>query len=106
VDPDELVRRLAGRRVCTGPASHVYHLDHKPPRTPGVCDIDGTPLEQRKDDQPDTIRARLERQLPPMYEVIDHYVETGILRSVRGDRAIDHVTDELVRVVELGEKRG
>ena len=39
-------------------------------------------------------------------EVIDHYVETGILRSVRGDRAIDQVTDELVRVVELGEKRG
>lgn len=105
VDQDELVRRLAGRRVCTGPAAHVYHLDHKAPRTPGVCDIDGTPLEQRRDDQSDTIRARLERQLPPMYEVIDHYVETGILRSVRGDRSIDQVTDELVRVVELGEKR-
>jgi adenylate kinase len=105
VDPDELVRRLSGRRVCTGPAAHVYHLAYRPPAVDDICDVDGTPLEQRRDDQPETVRARLERQLPPMYEVIDHYVETGMLLSVRGDRGIDEVTDELVRVVERAERR-
>lgn len=105
VDTDLLVERLSGRRVCTAPAAHLYHLLSRPPRVVGVCDIDGSPLEQRKDDQPETVRARLERQMPPMYDVIDHYVETGLLLSVRGDRAIDQVTDELVRVVERAERR-
>lgn len=105
VETDQLVRRLAGRRVCTASTAHLYHLDSRPPRVAGVCDVDGTALEQRRDDLPETIRARLDRQLPPMYEVIDHYVESGILLSVRGDRAIDDVTDELVRVVERAEKR-
>ncbi len=106
VDVDQLVRRLAGRRVCTAASAHLYHLESRPPATPGLCDVDGTALEQRRDDQPETVRARLERQLPPMYDVIDHYVESGILLSVRGDRPIDQVTDELVRVVERAEKRG
>lgn len=105
VDTDLLVERLSGRRVCTAPAAHLYHLQSKPPVVAGVCDVDGSPLEQRKDDQADTVRARLERQMPPMYDVIDHYVETGMLLSVRGDRSIDQVTDELVRVVERAEKR-
>jgi adenylate kinase len=106
VEVDQLVERVAGRRVCTRSGSHVYHVDTRPPRVAGVCDVDGAPLEQRRDDRPETVRARLDRQLPPMYDVIDHYVETGVLLSVRGDRAIEEVTDELVRVVELAEKRG
>ncbi len=105
VDPDLLVERLAGRRVCTAPAAHLYHVESRPPLVAGICDIDGMPLEQRRDDEPATVRARLERQLPPMYEVVDHYVETGILLSVRGDLPIDVITDELVRVVERAEKR-
>jgi len=105
VETDELVRRLAGRRVCSGPGQHVYHLDSRPPARPGVCDVDGMALEQRRDDLPETIRARLDRQLPPMYEVVDHYVESGQLLSVRGDQPIDQVTDELVRVVERAERR-
>ena len=105
VDTDLLVERLSGGASARAPAAHLYHLLSKPPRVAGVCDVDGTPLEQRKDDQPDTVRARLERQMPPMYDVIDHYVETGLLLSVRGDRAIDQVTDELVRVVERAERR-
>ena len=37
VEAPELVRRLAGRRVCSGPGQHVFHLDSRPPKTPGVC---------------------------------------------------------------------
>jgi adenylate kinase len=104
VDKDELVRRLAGRRVCTGPSQHVYHVDYKPPAVPGVCDVDGTPLEQRADDRPETIRSRLEKQLPPMYEVVDHYAERGQLFPVRGDQSIDEVTDALLHAVDTASK--
>src|SRR5206468_5696583 len=57
VDREELIRRLSGRRVCSDPAQHVYHLISNPPRKTGVCDIDGTALVQRQDDQPETVRA-------------------------------------------------
>ncbi len=106
VAPDELITRLAGRRVCTGPAQHVYHVIWSPPKQEGICEVDGSPLEQRPDDQPETIRARLDKQLPPMYEVVDHYAERGALCAVRGDRPIDEVTQELLHAIAMaGERR-
>jgi adenylate kinase len=102
-DRDELIHRLAGRRVCTGPAQHVYHVRWKPPKVEGICDIDGSRLEQRADDRPETIRARLDKQLPPMYEVVDHYAERGALSAVRGDRPIDEVTTELLHATTVAD---
>ena len=54
----------------------------RPPKKPDVCDVDGAPLYQRDDDKPETIRARLEKQLPPMFEVIDYYTDRGVLSTV------------------------
>jgi adenylate kinase len=95
VSPDSLIDRLAGRRVCSVDDQHVYHVVSNPPARAGVCDIDGAPLVQRRDDEPATIRRRLERQLPPMYEVIDHYADAGVLSAVQGDQPIDEVTADL-----------
>lgn len=103
VDGDELVRRMSGRRVCTGPAQHVYQLTSRPPIVPGVCDIDGSPLDQRPDDRPETIRARLDKQLPPMFEVVDHYADAGVLHAVRGDRSVDEISAELLRLTARTE---
>jgi adenylate kinase len=103
-DREELIHRLAGRRVCTGPAQHVYHVKWNPPKVEGICDIDGSPLEQRPDDLPETIRARLDKQLPPMYEVVDHYAERGALCAVRGDRPIDEVTSDLLHAASVADK--
>ncbi len=105
VDTPELIQRLAGRRVCTGVQQHVFNLSTHPPRVPGVCDHDGSPLEQRPDDRPETIAARLARQLPPMYDVVDHYTETGVLHAIRGDRSMAEVTADLLSVAERAAKR-
>ncbi len=64
VSQEELVRRLSGRWICQGAEQHVYHQSLRPPARPGVCDVDGSELQQRPDDRPDTIRTRLELQLP------------------------------------------
>ena len=51
--------RLSGRWICRADG-HVYNLSTRTRRaSPGICDIDGSPLVQRADDQPETIRARL-----------------------------------------------
>lgn len=91
---DELVRRMSGRWICRM-AGHPYHETFSPPRVAGVCDLDGSDLYQRADDQPDTIRARMDQQLGALDEVIEHYRAAGVLRTVNGLREIDEVAEEI-----------
>ncbi|KGE02864.1 adenylate kinase [Pseudohaliea rubra] len=58
VDDEEIVGRLSGRRVHP-PSGRVYHLEHNPPKVPGVDDETGDALVQRDDDREDTVRKRL-----------------------------------------------
>jgi len=98
VPPEDLVRRLSGRLVCRA-AGHIYNELSKPPRVPGVCDIDGSELYEREDDKVETIKARLEQQLPDLLDVCAHYGEQGKLRRVDGRRPIEEVTEELVEAL-------
>jgi len=99
VDRDEIVHRLSGRWICSASSNHVYHEITRPPKVHGLCDIDNAPLKQRDDDRPETVKARLELQLAPMFEVVDYYSEQGVLSSVDGEQPIEAVTDALLRAV-------
>ena len=91
VPDEEVVRRLAGRRVCVKNPSHIYHVDFDPPKHEGVCDQDGARLIQREDDAEETIRRRLEvyhRQTAPL---VDYYERVGLLRRFDGSRNADEV---------------
>jgi adenylate kinase len=106
VPTDELIRRMSGRWVCRD-AGHVYNESTNPPRVPGRCDIDGSPLLQREDDKPETIRARMDVQLTSLREVLDHYRTTGVLRSVDGLQPIDAVAQDVSAVAAAaGPKEG
>jgi adenylate kinase len=100
VRPDELQRRLSGRWLCEA-EGHAYHDRDNPPRDMSRCDIDGSPLYQRSDDRPETVAARLEQQLPPMYEVVDHYAQQGSLSAVPGEGRISDVTDSLLEALRV-----
>jgi adenylate kinase len=104
VPREELMRRLSGRWTCRA-QGHVYHETQQPPRVPGICDIDGSRLEQRPDDRPATVRARLDKQLPALYEVADYYAERGRLHTVAGAAPIDEVADAIARVVPQPARR-
>ena len=58
VDDEEIVERLAGRRIHE-PSGRVYHITHLPPKEPGKDDVTGEPLVQREDDKEETVRNRL-----------------------------------------------
>jgi adenylate kinase len=94
VPVEALVRRVAGRWICPT-CGTTYHEDSNPPREPGICDREGTPLRQRDDDRPEVVRARLERQVPPMLEVVRHYEHAGIVDRLDGTQPIDAVTDAI-----------
>jgi adenylate kinase len=93
--PDEdVVRRLAGRRVCLK-SSHVYHVDFDPPKREGVCDQDGSRLIQRDDDKEETIRKRLRVYAQQTAPLIDYYENAGLLRRFDGRRDPDEVHDHI-----------
>ncbi len=94
VPDQEVVRRLAGRRVCSK-SGHVYHVEFDPPKREGVCDQDGSRLIQRDDDKEETILRRLEvyaRQTSPL---INYYEQAGLLRRFDGQRDPDEVHDHI-----------
>lgn len=95
VPTEELVRRVAGRWVCPQ-CGTPYHAITDPPRTAGVCNKDGAQLRQRDDDRPEVVRARLERQVPPMLQVVDHYEGVGIVDRLNGTQPIDVVTEAIL----------
>jgi len=106
VPEPELLRRLAGRWMCRA-EGHPYHEVSHPPRVPGICDIDGSELYQRDDDRPETVRARLDQQLPPMYDVVDYYRNRGLLLHVDGEQPIERVGEALLEAIRsFGEPTG
>jgi adenylate kinase len=107
VPDEELVRRLAGRRVCVKNPSHIYHVDFDPPKHEGICDQDGSRLIQRDDDREETIRRRLEVYHRETEPLIDYYDLAGLLRRFDGRRSADEVHAHIratLATVRLEEK--
>src|SRR6185436_15405358 len=96
---DDLVVRMASRRICEA-NGHVYNIATNPPREPGSCDLDGSPLIQRADDEEATVRARMAQQVPPLEDVADYYRSAGLLRSVDGRQSIERVSHDLIAALE------
>jgi adenylate kinase len=98
VPDEEVVKRISGRRVCVK-AGHNYHVDFDPPKTPDVCDQDGSRLIQRDDDQPDVVRNRLVVYNEKTAPLIDYYDSRGLLRRIDGTRSPADVHDHIRAVI-------
>jgi adenylate kinase len=94
VDDNEVVRRLSGRRVCVK-NGHLYHVEFDPPKNEGVCDQDGSRLEQRDDDKPETVKHRLEVYHDQTTPLIQRYEDKGLLRRFDGKRPPGEVHDHI-----------
>jgi len=101
VPVEELVARVAGRRVCPL-CGTPYHVAGDPPRVAGRCDKDGAELQQRDDDRPEVVRARLAKQVLPMLEVLEYYDQKGIVQHVDGTQPIEVVTNEILEGLRAG----
>jgi adenylate kinase len=91
---EEVIRRLSGRRICTK-NSHLYHVDFDPPKHEGFCDQDGSPLIQRDDDKPETVRKRLSVYHDQTEPLVKWYEDRGLLRRFDGTRSPDEVHDRI-----------
>jgi adenylate kinase len=98
VTTDELVRRLAGRWSCPQ-CGAVYHETNQPPKQAGVCDNCGSQLYQREDDRPEVVRTRLEVNLKNLEPLLDHYRRQSKLLEVDGERPVDEITQDILRLL-------
>jgi len=94
----DLVARLGGRWICRA-QGHPYHEQTKPPLVAGLCDVDGSELYQRSDDQPATVQARLRQQLGALDQVVGHYRRLGVVKTVDGTQSIEGVSDDLLAAI-------
>ncbi|MBD0839118.1 adenylate kinase [Streptomyces sp. TRM68416] len=96
VPEEEVVKRIAGRRICRNDSAHVFHVTYNPPAAEGVCGVCGGELYQRDDDTEDTVRRRLEVYHTQTEPIIDYYKAQGLVTTVS---AMGKVTDVTKRAL-------
>ncbi len=97
--PDKvLIERLSGRRICRQ-CQAPYHVLFSPPREAQTCDLCAGELYQRDDDQPETIKARLDVYHKQTAPLIKFYKGANLLHEVDGNIDIDQVTDSLLTII-------
>jgi len=90
--PDERIcARMGGRRVCEG-CGASYHVEYKPVKTEGKCDVCGGNVVQRADDEASTVLARLKTYREKTAPLREYYDKKGKLRTVEGQEEIKDTT--------------
>lgn len=100
VDPEVLVERAVGRRICKN-CGATYHVAFNPPKVEGVCDKCGGSLYQREDDNEATVANRIQVYMDETSPLIDYYAKKEILVEIDGQKEISEVFQDIISV--LGE---
>jgi len=100
ISDEEIVERMAGRRVCTS-CSTPFHVTGRPPKKEGVCDACGGSLEQRADDKPEVVFSRLKVYQEETAPLKEFYESRNILREVHNQANIEATTAQILRVLGL-----
>jgi adenylate kinase len=99
VADEEIVKRMSGRRVCEK-CGASYHTEYKKPAKEGVCNLCGAALVIRKDDEPETVKNRLNvyhEQTEPLKE---YYKNCGKLLCVEGQEEVKDTTRLVLAALE------
>ncbi|MBQ1094819.1 adenylate kinase [Streptomyces sp. b94] len=97
---DEVVKRIAGRRVCRNDSAHVFHVAYTPPKKEGVCDVCGGELYQRNDDSEETVRKRLEVYHTQTEPIIDYYKAQGLVVTIAATGLVAEVTGRALEALK------
>lgn len=99
VPDDAIIERAVHRRICPKDQT-PYHVKSNPPKVAGICDLCGTKLVQRDDDQEATIRKRLKVYHDMTAELIPHYRRQGLLREVQGVGDIEEIYQNIMAALK------
>ena len=100
ISDQEIVERMAGRRVCQS-CGAPYHVKAKPPKQEGVCDSCGGALVQREDDKAETVLNRLTVYHNETEPLKGYYQGKGILVPVANQPTIEATTQVLLEALGI-----
>jgi len=89
------IRRITGRYTCPT-CKRTYHQEWKPPANDLVCDVDGTLLEKRNDEDELTVKRRLAIYREQTEPLERYYEARGLLREVDAEALMDSVTEGML----------
>ncbi|WP_073951477.1 adenylate kinase [Streptomyces kebangsaanensis] len=102
VPEEEIVKRIAGRRICRKDSAHVFHVTYSPPKEQGVCDVCGGELYQRDDDSEETVRKRLEVYHTQTEPIIGYYKAQGLVVTISSLGPVDEITQRALGALKRG----
>lgn len=100
VSDEVIVERMSGRRTCKD-CSQTFHIVNNPPKVEGKCDFCGGELTIRKDDAPETVKARLLTYHKETEPLKAFYAERGKLRTVENQPSIEATTAVIKSALEI-----
>ena len=104
VPEDEVVRRIAGRRICRNDSAHIFHVEYSAAKAEGVCDVCGGELYQRPDDSEDKVRTRLEVYHTETEPIIEYYRKQGLVTTIPALGKVDEVTQRAIEALKRNKK--
>jgi adenylate kinase len=104
VNPDLLMRRLTGRRICKA-GGHIYNVYERPPKQEGICDLDGSELIHRADDSEGVIGERLHAYDLQTQPLVKYYTSRGLLSPVDAMADADTVTGCIAGILDGAKAR-
>jgi adenylate kinase len=100
VDPQILIKRLTGRRICNN-CGEIYHIVNKPPKKDQVCDVCGGLVVHRTDDKEEVIVERLEQFEKNTGPTIEHYRSDNNLVEIDSSLDPSSVFEQIQKVLSL-----
>jgi adenylate kinase len=89
------IRRITGRYTCPT-CKRTYHAEWSPPANDLLCDVDGTPLEKRNDEDALTVKRRLAIYREQTAPLETYYAERGLLRDVDAEAPMAVVNERMM----------
>lgn len=106
VVPDQvIIERILNRATCSNKeCGAIYNTKFKPPKVAGICDICGSALVTRSDDNEETIKNRLEVYRKNSKDLIEFYKAKGVLKTIMpenpvADNSSEQVVEEILNFV-------
>ena len=96
---EEILKRLTARRNC-GKCGAAYNLITMKPKKKDICDKCGGNLVMRKDDEPETVRKRIQVYREETAPLIDYYRKKKMLLDIDASPRPKEVFNSVVKAVE------
>ncbi|MCL2045479.1 MAG: adenylate kinase [Oscillospiraceae bacterium] len=100
ISDEEILERLGGRRACPN-CNAIFHITSKPPKEEGICDECGTELIIRQDDNPETIKNRLDTYHKETKPLKEYYESKGLLKTVDNVPGVEETTAAVFKVLGI-----